>query len=233
MRLHGLTVCVNYSEFLRVGLSRWLAGLDSLTVVTAPGDVETIRLCAEFGADVFVTELFYKDGAAFNKGRAMEAARIQTWAGLKPGWRLFFDSDVVPPADWATRLDGMIQPGSLYGCLRFDAALGALEDRGQPNCAYDVPGVGYFQLYHSADPVVQATPLLDEHWVHAGNYDNRFMDLWRKSGKRIQCVPYRVAHIGPREQWFGRGNRAAFDAMKQERVFRAGKWDHERIQVQP
>ncbi len=92
-----------------------------------------------------------------------------------------------------------------------------------------MPGVGYFQLFHSADPVAQSSPLLDVHWTHAGNYDNRFMDRWRSAGKRVQCVPFRVAHIGPREQWFGRGNREAFEAMKRERVFRAGKWDHERI----
>ncbi len=234
MKIHGLTVCVNYAEFLRVGIGRWMAGLESLTVVTAPGDLETIKLCAEVGAEVFLTELFYRDGAAFNKGRAMEAAHSRAWALKAPGWRLFFDSDVVPPADWSAKIDRYgLASGLLYGCLRYDASPGTLDDVGQPKCLYDVPGVGYFQLYHSADPVVQATPLLDQHWVHAGNYDNRFMDRWRSSGKRVQCVPFRVAHVGPREQWFGLGNRAAFEAMQRERVFRAGKWDHERIEVQP
>jgi hypothetical protein len=236
MKIHGLTVCVDYAEFLRVGLPRWLSGLESLTVVTAPRDVATIELCAEAAVKVFVTDLFYRDGASFNKGRALEAARLwmEERIGGERSWRLLFDSDVVPPDDWLARLDrSRPQPDRLHGCLRYDAPADALEDRGQAKCAFDVPGVGYFQLYHSADPVVQALPLLDCHWTHAGNYDNRFMDRWRKAGKTVQCVPFRVAHVGERENWFGRGNRAAFDAMKAERVFRAGRWDHERIEVQP
>ena len=35
MRIHGLTVCVDYAEFLAVGIRRWMSGLASLTVVTA------------------------------------------------------------------------------------------------------------------------------------------------------------------------------------------------------
>ena len=230
VKIHGLTVCVDYAEFLRVGLPRWLSGLESLTVVTAPRDIATIEACAEFGAEPFVTDLFYKDGAAFNKGRAMEAARVAAWGALAPSWRLFFDSDVVPPADWVDKLDrAHAEIGSLYGCLRYDAAADALEDVGQARCSFDVPGVGYFQLFHSADPVVQRSPLLTS-WQHAGNYDNVFMDLWRARGIRVQCVPFRVAHIGERENWWGRGKRAEFEAMRRERVFRAGKWDHERIE---
>ena len=236
MKIHGLTVCVDYAEFLRVGIARWMAGLESLTVVTSTTDEATVALCAEFGAHAYLTDLFYRDGAAFNKGRAMEAGRL--WAedqitGHETSWRLFFDSDVVPPADWLARIDrSHTQMDTLYGCLRYEAAAGALDDVGQRKCDHDVPGVGYFQLFHSADPVVQRSPLLTS-WRHAGNYDNLFMDLWRARGIRVQCVPFRVAHVGPREQWFGRGNRQAFEAMQRERVFRAGKWDHERIEVQP
>lgn len=235
MRLHGLTVCVDYAEFLAVGIARWMSGLASLTVVTTPHDLATADVALQHGANVFETDLFSADGAAFNKGRAMEAARV--WAEdmvvhQEPSWRLFVDADVVPPVDWATRL-GALEPGVLYGCLRYDATPAALEDHGQPKCPHDVPGVGYFQLFHSADPVVQVTPLLDTHWTHGGNYDNRFMDLWRARGIRVRAVPFRVAHIGERENWFGRGNRAAFEAMQAERRARGGRWDHERIEAAP
>jgi hypothetical protein len=212
-----------------------MSGLASLTVVTVPGDVATQEVARAHGAAVFATNAFYLDGAAFNKGRAMESARV--WAEenvvqREHNWRLFFDSDVVPPEHWNARLrDDDITPGSLYGCLRFDATPSTVEDVGQPKCAYDVPGVGYFQLFHSLDPVVRGTPLLDIHWAHAGNYDNRFMDLWRSRGIRVRAVPFRVAHIGERENWFGRGNRDAFLAMQAERRARGGRWDHEQIPV--
>lgn len=176
MRIHGLTVCVDYAEFLAHAIERWMSGLASLTVVTTAKDQATIAIANAYGANVFETDEFYADGAVFNKGRAMESARVWSEDMVRhrePGWRLFFDSDVVPPVDWASRL-GSLEPGSLYGCLRYDAEPTAMDDVGQPKCAHDVPGVGYFQLFHGQDPIVQVTPLLDTHWAHAGNYDNRF-----------------------------------------------------------
>jgi hypothetical protein len=232
MRIHGLTVCVNYADFLSRGIARWMHGLTSLTVVTAPNDYVTIRVAMEHGARVCATDLFTADGASFNKGRAMEAARLRMpWED----WILFFDSDVVPPADWADRLrKANPRPGALYGCYRFDAG-DDVEDRGQPRCAHDVLGVGYFQLFHASDPVVAVTdePLIDTHWLHGGNYDNRFLDRWRVRRLSVREVPFRVAHIGERDNWWGRGNREAFDAMQAERKRRGGKWDHERIEVRP
>jgi hypothetical protein len=231
MTIHGLTVCVNYADFLERGIARWMAGLASLTVVTTPADVETQAVALAHGANFFATDLFTADGAVFNKGRAMEAARLtMPWSD----WILFFDSDVVPPADWPVKLRGLI-PGWLYGCHRFDVVGDQIEDRFQPNCAHDVPGVGFFQLFHASDPAVQTKPgepLIDTHWIHGGNYDNRFMDRWRANGRKVRTVPFRVAHVGERENWFGRGNREAFEAMQAERKRRGGRWEHERIEVQ-
>lgn len=230
LTIHGLTVCVNYADFLARGIARWMSGLASLTVVTTPADAETQALAVAHGAEFFATDLFTADGAVFNKGRAMEAARLaMPWSD----WILLFDSDVVPPEDWKARLDrSQPRPGALYGCHRFEAGED-VEDRGQPKCAHDVPGVGFFQLFHASDPAVQVVgePLIDTHWVHGGNYDNRFMDRWRAHGRQIRTVPFRVAHVGERENWFGRGNREAFEAMQAERKRRGGQWDHERIGV--
>lgn len=230
MTIHGLTVCVGYAEFLSRGLARWMAGLASLTVVTTPEDTATQALAGD-RVQVVTTDLFTRDGAAFNKGRAMEYARqSMPWED----WILFFDADVVPPADWLARLERMAKrPDTLHGCYRFDAGED-MDDRGQPRCAHDVPGVGYFQLFHASDPAVQTAagePLIDTHWIHGGNYDNRFMDRWRSRGIKVREVPFRVAHIGERENWFGRGNRDAFEAMQAERKRRGGQWDHERIEV--
>lgn len=230
--IHGLTVCVDYAEELAVGLPRWLAGLASLTVITVHRDRATIDLVQGL-ANLVITDVFYRDGAAFNKGRALEEARADLMARTSrgdPPWILLFDADVVPPADWGDRLEGRLEPGTLYGCHRFPASAGALEDRGQPHCPGDVPGVGYFQLFHQWDPVVVGVePLIDVHWIHAGNYDNRLMDRWRLAKRPIRAVPFRVAHLGPRENWFGRGRREDFLAMQAERRKRGGRWDHERI----
>lgn len=226
MRIHGLTVCVQYAEWLAQGLACWMSGLSSLTVVTAHGDAETLAVAHYGGARVFVTDAFYRDGASFNKGRAMEEAREQMpWED----WILFFDADVVPPDGWADRL-ARLQPGRLYGCRRFEADAGDIDDIGQPSIPGDGVGVGYFQLFHSGDPCVQQTPLLETHWKHAGNYDNAFMNRWRKKGIHIGQVPFRVAHIGERENWFGRGKQDAFNDMLIARAKHDGL-AHERIKV--
>jgi hypothetical protein len=234
-RIHGLTVCVDYAAELAIGLPRWIPGLASLTVITTHRDADTIALVRGDGsprAELVITDLFYRDGAAFNKGRALEAARSDLAARLTgdPGWLLLFDADVVPPADWAARLEGTLEPGTLYGCRRFPATPATLEDYGQPAIPCDVPGVGYFQLFHQWDPVVVGVdPLIEVDWIHAGNYYNRLMDRWRQAKRPIRDVRFRVAHLGPRENWYGRGRRAEFLAMQAERRRRGGRWDHERI----
>jgi glycosyltransferase involved in cell wall biosynthesis len=233
MTIHGLAVSVDYADYLARGIARWRQGLASLLVVTTPADHATQALARRHGADLVETNLFTRDGAVFNKGRAMEYARAYLpWSD----WILFIDADVIPPVDWKERLEAQRpQPGWLYGAVRY-AGDGTLEDVGQPRFPSDVPGVGYFQLFHSADPAVQVAPgepLIDTHWIHGGNYDNRFLDRWRRRCRPVRTVPFRLAHLGPRDNWFGRGNRAAFAAMQTERRRRGGRWDHECIQVTP
>lgn len=233
--IHGLTVCVGYAPWLAVALPRWREGCASVTVVTTPEDVQTQALL-DPGVQVYTTESFYADGAVFNKGRALEEARVR--AVPREGWLLLFDADIVPPAGWQVALAeaqraGVVRSGFLHGCRRFDASPDDPVDRGQPPCRFDVPGVGFFQLFDQADPIAQTVPLIDTHWTHAGNYDNVLMNRWRTKGLPVRELPFRVAHIGERENWFGRGNRAAFDAMQTERTRRGGRWDHERIEVRP
>lgn len=239
MKIHALTVCVDYAEEFAIGLPRWLPGLASWTVITAHRDSDTMGLARTYGLHLLKTDAFYRDGAAFNKGRALEEARVDlvhaSWARGAPlgfdDWILLIDADVVPPADWRGRLEGAAAFGYLSGCRRFAGTAAVLEDRGQPDLPGDVPGVGYCQLFHAEDPlVIGVDPLIDCCWTHAGNYDNRLMDRWRRHG-RVRTLPFRLAHLGTREHWFGRGHRAEFLAMQAERKRRGGRWDHERIEA--
>ena len=230
MKINGLVVCVNYSEFLKQGFDRWLEGLDSLTVVTTPDDKDTIDLVTfhplRRKIHLADTNLFYADGASFNKGRAMEWARrtIMPWTD----WILFFDADVIPPRGWYNQLKE-VQPGYLYSAWRYQCDdVSQIDTPNLPHCPGDVIGVGYFQLFHSQDQVVRGrVPLIDTWWLHAGNYDNRLMSRWMSSRRR--ALSFDLAHIGPRDNWWGRGKKVEFDKMQAERKRRGGRWDHERI----
>lgn len=257
MKVHALTVCVNKADHLDKCIDRWRCSLESLTIVTSPEDNTTrpmlkshapqgdVLACASGRpVELIVTDAFTRDGATFNKGRAMEEARLaMPWED----WILFLDCDVVPPLDWLARVEAALpRPGLLYGCHRFQAPdEGPYDDLGQPNLAGDVPCVGFFQLFHSDDEALGAWaaskvgkwtatgPLLDTHWLHAGNYDNRFMDRWRPPlrprNMRKNLDGFRLAHLGERDGWWGRGERAKFDEMQAERRRRGGRWDHETI----
>src|SRR3990170_8198311 len=99
MKINALTVCVQYADYLSIGLPRWLSGLDSWTIVTDGRDEATPRFAQlDPRIKVVQTDLFYADGASFNKGRAIEWARKYhlPWRD----WILFLDADIVPEADW-------------------------------------------------------------------------------------------------------------------------------------
>lgn len=228
MKIRGLTVCVNYAEFLALGIERWKQ-LDTLVVVTAPQDSETQALCAKHDVLCVTTDLFYRDGATFNKGRAMEWARkkFMKWEDHI----LFFDADIVPQQHWRQAVERSIPKMDycLYSAWRYQA--GSAEMIGDVTCPKitgDVIGVGYFQLFHSADPKVNGPlPLLETHWIHAGNYDNQFMHKWPRTMRKE--LPIRLFHVGPRDNWWGRDNKHDFEKMQTERTRRGGRWDHEVI----
>lgn len=142
--IHALTVCVHYAHLLRHGLDRWLAPpqVASLTVVTAPGDYETLALCCRPKVRTHVTDAFYRDGAMFDKGGAMEEARRAAFPVQEessgyasaeeasqplirpkpcPCWYLIFDADILPPRDWCDQVKAAVPapaPGVLHGAAR-------------------------------------------------------------------------------------------------------------------
>lgn len=223
MRIHALTVCVNYSDFLRYSAPRWINNLASWTIITDAQDEATVGLAKSIGAQLFRTNVFYERGAKFNKGAALEAARLALpWED----WFLFLDADIVPPADWYEKLLAAApQPNSIHFAPRVQCDDIALIDTASRPILenHRGDGPGYFQLFHTSDSHFKP---IEKFWPHAGVYDTHFAWNWPVELRRV--LPLQLVHLGERENWFGRGNREDFNNMNRERR-RLGGYQHERI----
>jgi len=210
--LEALTVCVGYDDFLAIGLDRWRHNVDRLIVVTTPQDDQTLALCDHNDVTAHTTNAFYGGDAAFNKGLAIEEARTR-WG--QNDWLLFFDADIIPPADFREQLQNTIlQPGRLYGPWRRQCDTNELLATVMQSDTWDLSALplvsdgemaGYFQLFHATDPRLPDRNALwmDTQWPHAGGYDSRFQARWpRRLHSRL---PFEVVHLGPHgTNWHGR-----------------------------
>ena len=219
-KVHALTVCVDYADYLERNLCTWSGSLDSLTVVTSSKDRLTQDLCRKAGARLHVTDIFYARGAAFNKWAALsEAVDAMPWLD----WILLIDADIQLPEGWRAVTEAANpQPGFLYGAKR-------RHEHGQ--LIYDADRMpGYFNLFHATDANVQRRPLFETHWTHAGRGDCEFYGRWP-----LDCriwLPMSVTHLGePNVNWWGRGNHAAMEEMIQARLREGGAWSTARIEM--
>jgi len=238
MHIDGLVVCVDYTAELALSLPRWLAALDSITVVTTPVDVRTQKLIVDCELPdralirAHITEVFYAHGALFNKGAAMQEAidRTHPWRD----WVMLFDADVMVPTDLRARLEAAdLQPGILHGAHRHQAEVSQAETDPELWPQYpDREVAGYFQLFHVSDPVVaDRANVLDATFTHAGNYDSLFQNRWGKGAsiERKRWLDVHVLHVGPPgRNWCGRGNDEAIDKLRLARA-QGTRWQDERI----
>jgi hypothetical protein len=216
MEVNLLITCVDkgfYAKHLNESLPIWKKHASSVTVVTDYEDKVTPEVTSDHGAWHYKTDAFYRDGRIFGKSNAMQEAldKIVPWSG----WIIFADADVTPPDDWIDQLKG-VQAGNLYGCCR------KLDDG---NVKFEGEIGGFFQCFHTSDPIVQRKPLLETRFTHAGNYDSQFQALW-PSKNRI-TLPMVVRHHGEHgKNWMGVGNDAAMRKMRADRA-NGKRWQDE------
>lgn len=229
MKIHGITVSVGYAHMLRKTLPHWRCGLDSISVITSSGEIDTIKAChpgkdQRLNVSAYCTNAFYENRCSFNKGAAIS----EFYRKLRPhtfaDFVLLFDADVHPRFPcWRDLLNNSIEVGNLYGAPRFN-------ESGQPFNDPDI--AGYFMLFNASDP--NATDangnLVDICWPHAGNYDTTFHRRW-PAEKKIILRDLPLVHYGPTaHNWFGIGNEHKVAEMNEERAKRGG-WEHERMQL--
>lgn len=236
MRITGLCCCVNYPDLLAKSLERWQIGIERLIIVTSHADHATQRLCQHYNVDFHATDVFYQNGAKFNKGAALAETVFVKRMRENADWLLTFDSDIVPPMDWRSQVEsGGLRRGKLYGAYRYqqpEHAVNPMVDFTRQMRQGWV--LGFFSMFHAADPRLpkMTDPLFDICWPHAGNYDTAFTNRWGRHDQVILPVP--MIHLGEeRSHWAGRGKGHELHREFFSRRRSIEDWKHERMPVLP
>lgn len=220
LRLEAVTTCVGFDDMLDVTLSQNFQQLDSAIVVTSHQDRRTQAVCAKHGVTCCPTDLFGKNGRAFNKGAAINAGmNYFQWHG----WRMHIDSDVILPPHFRRMLFNHthLEPACIYGADRVDVWQGKPIDA-QHTCGMFVtpPGgrhigarfvdhlngyhpLGYFQLWHASCQKPYPYSL-----GTAAHDDLMFSGLWPAAYRRLlpSVIVYHLVTQEPQwgENWDGK-----------------------------
>lgn len=204
MNLRAITVCVDYHDLLNLTLPYNRLHFSEVWVVTSAGDEKTRSVADSHGANVVSTDLFYADGAKFNKWRALEN-------GLdimgRTGWLCLLDADILWPK-YVPPLGTYLQKGCLFTPYRRMAPLMDVvppEEKWLRFPRHRNVGefAGYSQIFHASDKRLGKPPWHDTRWMHAGGADSFFQRKWPATHK--VRPPFEVLHLGPAGvNWAGR-----------------------------
>ena len=204
--MKAITVCVEYDDVLAITLPRNARHFERVLVITTPDDHRTQAVVRRVpNACWFCTDAFYRNGAAFNKGAAIEEGFD---AIGRSGWIAHLDADVILPERLPVQF---LAVGFLYLCRRrmFPPIGEPPDDWSEYPIQNENPAdPGYFQLFHADDPALRARPWYPTEYRHAGCSDSFFNRRWRED--RRVLLPFEVLHLGePFKNWQGRVSRRA------------------------
>jgi hypothetical protein len=206
--MKAILVCVDYADLLAITLARNFTMFDKVLIVSNDRDSETHALAKSYKyADVslYNTDAFYRDGADFNKGLAIEEGFDVLG---RDGWIAVLDADIVLPRDFCGQLSlHAVDPHCIYGpsrrlCVNPKDWNGGYDWSRLPRIP-DREIAGYCQVFHANAPVLQYRPWYGTNWTHAGGCDSVFQAKW-PTEQRTR-LPFDALHLGPHGvNWHGR-----------------------------
>lgn len=158
--VHGLSVCVDYHDFLRLTYPQNRKVLTTYTVITSSTDLATQAYCRLHGISMHITDVYKAEGSSFNKAKMLNRGLEQLYRDYPNDWILSLDVDTYVEV---YRPLTALRPDFMYGAYRklfptiedFKSKTGIIESfvQAQPTSP-ELPGwgphamMGYFQLFH-------------------------------------------------------------------------------------
>lgn len=218
--MRAIMVACDFTDILSVTLPYNRHHFSEVCVVTDGASFKELApLCQANNADMLVTDLFYADGASFNKWRALEWALDRFG---RHGWMVLMDADVLWPRgvgvihtdkDLCIHFGGSwsMERGQLCSPLRRMMPIDHISLPISNESVWHTYQIhrnvnewaGYTQIFHADDPVLGDPPWHQVDWVHAGGADSFFQAKW--PGERKVRPPFTVLHLGDAgKNWYGR-----------------------------
>jgi len=157
MKVEAVTVCINFSKYLKQCLSNKDL-LDRWIIITHELDEDTIALCKENDLEYVLSKRIYEKGAPFAKGKAInEGLELLD----KDDWLLQLDGDIILPSNFRNLVAGKGLDGEgkgfrdtnrLYGARRYlkSDPSKELKYMCNSNSGMERLCIGFFQLWHSS-----------------------------------------------------------------------------------
>lgn len=117
MKIETIITCVNYADFLSITLPVTREYFESITVITAPDDQETMEIARHHKAVLHITDIWHKDGSAFNKAGALNECLAQFQNKDDDHWILFLDADILLIESIISEIPNL-DPRGLYSIRR-------------------------------------------------------------------------------------------------------------------
>ena len=116
MYLEGIIICCDYSDFLAATIIHNKHHFDRLVVVTSLSDEKTKKLCEHHYVECIQTDVFYEEGANFNKAKGIN---VGLNALSKKDWVIHLDADIYLPPLTRSILEKIdLNPEFIYGIDR-------------------------------------------------------------------------------------------------------------------
>jgi hypothetical protein len=230
-------VAVDYEDLIEVTLPYNRHHFDEMHIVTNVGGTRKIAEAVQSDrVVVHETDLFYADGATFNKWRALEWGLDQMG---RHGWMCLMDADVLWPkeaeviadgdtilfrtnVDRGVRVTQLVKKGCIISPLRRMVPWPCVDPKIQ-SLGFIPPEfdwqrytihrninewAGYSQVFHADDPHLGTPPWHEVDWKHAGGADSLFQRKWPKECKVRPS--WEVLHLGEAgANWYGRATPMA------------------------